>query len=154
MQYWAPATCVHWKTLRRPSTITSFEQGGDATDSSHGAMHSCIVCPCDSRVVHEPTRQLVLSRQARPGTPGMHLWLDVARTLADSRHPGLLFGVALAWMAAFGVTANEIRRAFGAPDGSPAPSRSVPRSLRAALWTACGSLAVLMWAWRAGHPVP
>jgi hypothetical protein len=73
----------------------------------------------------------------------------VARTLAESRHPGLLFGVALAWLAAFGVSANEIRRAFGAPDGSPAPGRTVPRSLRAALWTAGGSLTVLLWAWRA-----
>ena len=90
----------------------------------------------------------LLSLAGAPGTPGMHLWLDVARTLADSRHPGLLFGVALAWMATFGVAANEIRRAFGAPDGSPPPARTVPGSLRAALWTACGSLAVLMWAWR------
>ena len=94
----------------------------------------------------------MLSLAGAPGTPGMQLWLDVARTLADNRHPGLLFGVALAWLAAFGVSANEIRRAFGAPDGSPAPGRIVPRSLRAALWTACGSLAVLMWAWRFGKP--
>ncbi len=90
----------------------------------------------------------MLSLAGAPGTPGMQLWLDVARTLADSRHPGLLFGVALAWLAAFGVSANEIRRAFGAPDGSPAPGRTVPRSLRAALWTAGGSLTVLLWAWR------
>jgi NADH:ubiquinone oxidoreductase subunit 2 (subunit N) len=91
----------------------------------------------------------MLSLAGAPGTPGMQLWLDVARTLAESRHPGLLFGVALAWLAAFGVSANEIRRAFGAPDGSPAPGRTVPRSLRAALWTAGGSLTVLLWAWRA-----
>ncbi len=90
----------------------------------------------------------LLSLAGAPGTPGMHVWLDVARTLADTRHPGLLFGVALAWMAAFGVAAHEIRRAFGAPDGSPPPTRVVPRSLRAALWTACGSLVVLLWAWR------
>lgn len=90
----------------------------------------------------------LLSLAGAPGTPGMHLWLDIARTLADHRHPGLLFGVALAWLAAFGVAANELRRAFGAPDGSPQPDRVVPRSLRAAFWAACGSLIVLLWAWR------
>lgn len=90
----------------------------------------------------------LLSLAGGPGTPGMRIWLDVARTLADNRHPGLLFGVALAWLAAFGVTANEIRRAFGAPDGSPPPSRPVPRSLRVTLWIACLSLLVLLWAWR------
>ncbi len=90
----------------------------------------------------------LLSLAGAPGTPGMHIWLDVARTLADHRHPGLLFGVALAWLAAFGVAADELRRAFGAPDGSPPPSRAVPRSLRAAMWIAAGSLAVLLWAWR------
>ena len=92
-----------------------------------------------------------LSLAGAPGTPGMLLWLDIARTLADTHRSGLLFGLALAWMAAFGVTANEIRRAFGAPDGAPAPGRIVPRSLRAALWTASGSLAVLLWVWRAAR---
>ncbi len=77
----------------------------------------------------------------------MYLWLDVARTLALNRRPGLLFGVTLAWLAAFGVAAFEIRRAFGAPDGTPPPSRAVPRSLRVALWTSCSSLVVLLWAW-------
>ena len=90
----------------------------------------------------------LLSLAGAPGTPGMHVWLDVARTLADHRHPGLLFGVALAWLAAFGVAADELRRAFGAPDGSPPPGRAVPRSLRAAMWIAAGSLVVLLWAWR------
>ena len=93
----------------------------------------------------------LLSLAGAPGTPGMHLWLDIARTLADHRHPGLLFGLALAWLAAFGVAANEIRRGFGAPDGSPVPGRVVPRSLRAAFWAACGSLLVLLWAWRGGR---
>jgi NADH:ubiquinone oxidoreductase subunit 2 (subunit N) len=77
----------------------------------------------------------LLSLAGAPGTPGMYLWLDVARSLADHRRPGLLFGVTLAWLAAFGVAANEIRRAFGAPDGSPASGRAVPRPLRMALWT-------------------
>ncbi|MEQ1834250.1 MAG: hypothetical protein ABL977_14475 [Candidatus Eisenbacteria bacterium] len=89
----------------------------------------------------------LLSLAGAPGTPGMHVWLDVARTLADNRHPGLLFGVALAWLAAFGVAANELRRAFGAPDGSPPPGRAVPRSLRAAMWGAGVALVVLFWAW-------
>ena len=91
----------------------------------------------------------LLSLAGAPGTPGMHLWLDVARTLAEHRRPGLLFGLTLAWLAAFGVAALEIRRAFGAPDGTPPPERAVPRSVRAALWTACASLVVLLWAWQA-----
>jgi len=90
----------------------------------------------------------LLSLAGAPGTPGMHLWLDVARTLADGRRPGLLFGVTLAWLAGFGVAALEIRRAFGAPDGSPLPGRKVPRSLRAAMWASCASLAVLLWVWQ------
>jgi NADH:ubiquinone oxidoreductase subunit 2 (subunit N) len=90
----------------------------------------------------------LLSLAGAPGTPGMYLWLDVARTLADHRRPGLLFGVTLAWLAAFGVAAFEIRRAFGAPDGSPPPGRAVPRSLRAAMWMACASLLVLLWVWQ------
>jgi NADH:ubiquinone oxidoreductase subunit 2 (subunit N) len=90
----------------------------------------------------------LLSLAGAPGTPGMHLWLDVARTLADHRRPGLLLGVMLAWLAAFGVAALEIRRAFGSPDGSPPPDRPVPRSLRAAMWMACGSLLVLLWVWQ------
>jgi formate hydrogenlyase subunit 3/multisubunit Na+/H+ antiporter MnhD subunit len=90
----------------------------------------------------------LLSLAGAPGTPGMYLWLDVARTLATNRRPGLLFGVTLAWLAAFGVAAFEIRRAFGSPDGSPAPGRAVPRSLRTAMWVACGSLLVLLWVWQ------
>jgi NADH:ubiquinone oxidoreductase subunit 2 (subunit N) len=93
----------------------------------------------------------LLSLAGAPGTPGMYLWLDVARTLADHRRPGLLFGVMLAWLAAFGVSAFEIRRAFGSPDGSPPPGRAVPRSLRTAMWLASGSLLVLLWVWRT-HP--
>jgi len=89
----------------------------------------------------------LLSLAGAPGTPGMYLWLDVARTLADHRRPGLLFGVMLAWLAAFAVAALEIRRAFGAPDGSPPPGRAVPRSLRTAMWMASGSLLVLLWVW-------
>lgn len=90
----------------------------------------------------------LLSLAGAPGTPGMHVWLDAARTLADLRHPGLLFGVVLAWLAAFGVAANEIRRGFGAPDGTPPPGRVVSRSLRAALWTVCVALlGLLAWWW-------
>jgi NADH:ubiquinone oxidoreductase subunit 2 (subunit N) len=91
----------------------------------------------------------LLSLAGAPGTPGMFLWLDVARTLADHRRPGLLFGVMLAWLAAFAVAALEIRRAFGSPDGSPPPGRAVPRSLRAAMWLSCGSLLALLWVWQA-----
>jgi hypothetical protein len=52
----------------------------------------------------------------------------------------MLFGVVLAWLAGFGVAANELRRGFGAPDGTPPPGRKVSRSLRAALYTSCGAL--------------
>jgi NADH:ubiquinone oxidoreductase subunit 2 (subunit N) len=90
----------------------------------------------------------LLSLAGAPGTPGMFIWLDAARTLADMRHPGLLFGVVLAWLAAFGVAANEIRRGFGAPDGSPMPGRMVPRSLRTALWLTCAALVGLLWMWQ------
>src|SRR5262249_45284785 len=90
----------------------------------------------------------LLSLAGAPGTPGMYLWLDVARTLADNRRPGLLFGVTLAWLAAFGVAAFQIPPAVRAPDGTPPPAGGVRRSLRAALWTACGSLALLLWAWQ------
>lgn len=89
----------------------------------------------------------MLSLAGAPGTPGAQLWLGLARTLADHRHPGLLFAVALAWLASFGVAAAEIRRAFGAPESAPLPEREVPGALRAALWTACGALLVLLWAW-------
>ncbi len=93
----------------------------------------------------------LLSLAGAPGTPGMRLWLDVARTLAEGRQAGLLFALALAWLAAFGMAADTVRRAFGAPDpahtGDPA-LRPVSRSLRAAFWTLAGSLGVLLWAWR------
>lgn len=93
----------------------------------------------------------LLSLAGAPGTPGMALWLDVARTLAEGRHPGLLFAMALAWLAAFGVAATTVRRAFGAPDPAhtgDAALRPVSRSLRTAFWTLAGALGVLLWAWR------
>ena len=89
----------------------------------------------------------LLSLAGAPGTPGMYMWLDTARTLADQRHPGLLFGLVLAWLAGFSVAANELRRGFGAPDGSPPPGRKVSRSLRGALWIASLALVVLMVVW-------
>ena len=89
----------------------------------------------------------LLSLAGAPGTPGMYVWLDTARTLADQRHPGLLFGLVLAWLAGFAVAANELRRGFGAPDGTPPPARKVSRSLRGALWTACLGLVAILWVW-------
>ena len=94
----------------------------------------------------------LLSLAGVPGTPGMALWLDVARTLAAERHPGLLFAMALAWLAAFGVAADIVRRAFGVPDPAhtgDAALAPVSRSLRAAFWITAGTLVVLLWAWRA-----
>lgn len=93
----------------------------------------------------------LLSLAGVPGTPGMALWLDVARTLAAERHPGLLFAMALAWLAAFGVAADIVRRAFGVPDPAhtgDAALAPVSRSLRAAFWITAGTLVVLLWAWR------
>lgn len=92
----------------------------------------------------------LLSLAGAPGTPGMYMWLDTARVLVEQRHPGLLFGVVLAWLAGFGVAANELRRGFGAPDGTPPPERKVSRSVRGALWTSCVTLLVLLWMWSAG----
>ena len=89
----------------------------------------------------------LLSLAGAPGTPGMYVWLDTARTLADERHPGLLFGLVLAWLSGFAVAANELRRGFGAPDGTPPPGRKVSRSLRGALWTACLALVAILWVW-------
>lgn len=89
----------------------------------------------------------LLSLAGAPGTPGMYVWLDTAHVLVDQRHPGLLFGLVLAWLTGFAVAANELRRGFGAPDGTPPPGRKVSRSLRGALYTSCGTLLVMLWMW-------
>ncbi len=62
--------------------------------------------------------------------------------------------MALAWLAAFGMAAATVRRAFGAPDPAhtgDAALMPVSKSLRAAFWTLAGALGVLLWAWRAGR---
>jgi len=89
----------------------------------------------------------MLSLAGAPFTPGMFLWLGVARRLAATGHPGLLLALAGAWLAAFAVTVRDLRRAFGSPDGRPAPERAVPWPAHAAFALCAASLAALAWLW-------
>lgn len=89
----------------------------------------------------------LLSLGGAPFTPGMFLWLAAARRLAATGHPGLLLALAAAWLVAFAVTAGEVRRAFGAPDGRPAPARAVPWPAHAAFALCAACLAALAWSW-------
>jgi NADH:ubiquinone oxidoreductase subunit 2 (subunit N) len=89
----------------------------------------------------------LLSLAGAPFTPGMFLWLAVARRLAATNHPGLLLALAAAWLVAFAVTAGEVRRAFGAPDGRPAPGRGVPWPAHAAFALCAACLMALEWGW-------
>ena len=82
-----------------------------------------------------------------PFTPGMFLWLAVARRLAATGHPGLLLALAGAWLTAFAVTARDVRKAFGSPDGRPAPARGVPWPAHAAFALCAACLAALAWEW-------
>ena len=116
--------------------------------SSGPAERPARCCSAAIRGAARPAATPCCRSPARPARPACTCgWTSRARWPTTAT-PGCCSALALAWLAAFGVSANEIRRAFGAPDGSPAPGRVVPRSLRAALWTACGSLTVLLWAWR------
>lgn len=92
----------------------------------------------------------LLSLAGAPGTPGMLLWLEVARRLAATRHPGLLLALLLAWLVAVGVAVSETRRLFGAPSEKPAPEATVPRPARFALWAAAGGLLALLFVWSMG----
>ncbi|MFN8587657.1 MAG: hypothetical protein U0704_07615 [Candidatus Eisenbacteria bacterium] len=85
----------------------------------------------------------LLSLAGVPGTPGVWLWLGTARDLAQTRHVGLLFALALAWLVAVAVTVGEARRAFGAPSTLAVPNRTVSPLTRAALW--CAALALAAW---------
>ncbi len=95
----------------------------------------------------------LLSLAGAPGTPGAMLWLEVARRLAATRHPGLLAALLLAWLVAFAVAARETRRLFGAPTSMPAPEATVPRFARIALWAVAGGLAALLLAWSLAEQV-
>jgi len=92
----------------------------------------------------------LLSLAGAPLTPGMFLWLAVARRLAATHHPALLLALVAAWLVAFTVAAGETRRAFGAPDGTPAPERAVPWPAHAAFALCAVVLAALAWSWRRG----
>ena len=85
----------------------------------------------------------LLSLAGAPGTPGMSLWLDVARALVATHHPGLLLALVLAWLAAFAVAATTVREAFGSPSERPLPERSVPWPARAALWACAAGLVAI-----------
>ncbi len=89
----------------------------------------------------------LLSLAGAPFTPGMFLWLAVGRRLAATGHPGLLLAVALAWLVSFSVATGELRRAFGSPDGRPAPARGVPWPAHAAFAVCAACLAALAWSW-------
>lgn len=90
----------------------------------------------------------LLSLAGAPGTPGMSLWLDTARTVAETRHPGLLVGVAMGWLAAIGVAVSQLRGAFAAPRESLPGERPVPGALRAALALSALGLALMLAVWR------
>lgn len=88
-----------------------------------------------------------LSLAGAPFTPGMFLWLAVARRLAATGHPGLLLALAGAWLTAFAVTTRDLRRACGSPDGRPAPASAVPWPAHAAFAICAACLAALAWSW-------
>lgn len=88
-----------------------------------------------------------LSLAGAPFTPGMFLWLAVARRLAATGHPGLLLALAAAWLSAFAVTARDVRTAFGSPEALPAPARGVPWPAHAAFALCAACLMALGWAW-------
>jgi NADH-quinone oxidoreductase subunit N len=85
----------------------------------------------------------LLSLAGAPFTPGARLWLGVARALAAGHQGWLLAALAVAWIAAFAVAADAVRRAFGSPSSVPAPARAVPWPARAALWCAAAGLVLL-----------
>lgn len=89
----------------------------------------------------------MLSLAGAPFTPGMFLWLAVARRLAATGHHGLLLALAGAWLAAFAVTARDVRAAFGSPDGRPAPAGGVPWPAHAAFAVCAAVLVALAWGW-------
>ena len=98
-----------------------------------------------------------------PGTPGGWLWLEAARSLAATRHPGLLLLLGAAWLAAFSTVMREWREAAGIPEPAappalgPAPApptaqaiasaTGVPWQARAALWVASAGVVALGVAW-------
>ncbi len=85
----------------------------------------------------------MLSLAGAPGTPGMSLWLQVARALVRTHHPGLLLALVVAWITAFSVAATTVRAAFGSPSTAPMPERAVPWPARAALWACAAGLAAM-----------
>jgi NADH-quinone oxidoreductase subunit N len=86
----------------------------------------------------------LLSLAGAPFTPGAVLWLAVARSLVASHQVVLLGALVIAWIAAFGLAADTVRRAFGSPANEAPPAHGVPWPARAALWCAAAGLALLL----------
>ena len=86
-----------------------------------------------------------------PGTPGARLWLDAARSLAATRHFGLLALLGLAWVVAFSSAMRQWHEAVGVP-GEPQPAGGkVPWPARTALWIAGPGVLALGFAWWLGR---
>jgi hypothetical protein len=83
-----------------------------------------------------------------PGTPGSRLWLDVARSLAETRRTGLLLVMMAAWLAALAVALRQMREAVGTPAPTDRPQRPLPLGARLALWASgLGTLVLAVAAW-------
>jgi NADH:ubiquinone oxidoreductase subunit 5 (subunit L)/multisubunit Na+/H+ antiporter MnhA subunit len=83
-----------------------------------------------------------------PGTPGSWIWFGVARTLVRASRTGLLLLLALAWVVAFAMVAQQLREAFGIRTEAPLPPRGVPAAARWAMLLAVVGLAVLAYGLR------
>jgi NADH-quinone oxidoreductase subunit N len=89
----------------------------------------------------------LLSLAGVPGTPGSLVWLDTARTLAATGHPGVLAALAVAWLAAFATAVQQLREGFGIPAHGQPPERPTPWVARGALWIAGLGLIAMGVAW-------
>jgi hypothetical protein len=94
----------------------------------------------------------LLSLAGVPGTPGSLLWLDTARTLAATGHPGVLLALAVGWLAAFATAVQQLREGFGIPAHGQPPERPTPWAARGALWIAGLGLIAMgaVWSGRGG----
>ena len=89
----------------------------------------------------------LLSLAGVPGTPGSLVWLDTARTLAATGHPGVLLALGIAWLAAFATAVQQLREGFGIPAHGQPPERPTPWAARGALWIAGLGLIAMGAAW-------
>jgi formate hydrogenlyase subunit 3/multisubunit Na+/H+ antiporter MnhD subunit len=82
-----------------------------------------------------------------PGTPGGTLWFEAARSLAATRHSGLLFLLGLAWLSAFSTVMRQWREAAGISESAAPAGGGVPLPARAAMWIAAAGVIGLEIAW-------